>query len=219
MTFTVYGPGIQDPVHLHSLFEKRRAEKVPETIRMHPVREKEYPDETHDVTQNDAKNKTNLKIAHATYQSIDKLPQDVPALFANQIMVSPVITLTTQAVIDEAIKLFQEKQIRHMPVLSLQGALQGMISERDILRYLGGVSESYEQRTTQGAISQPVTQLMQPRVLTASAETDVRYIARLFVDRRVGAMPIVTAGKLVGIITRSDILRAVMGHFELELWA
>ena len=121
--------------------------------------------------------------------------------------------------INEAIKLFQAKQFRHVPVLSTEGAVAGMISERDILRYLGGVTESYEQRKTQGIPSQRVTQLMQSRVLTASADTDVRYIARLFVDRRVGAMPIVTAGKLVGIITRSDILRAVMRHFELELWA
>ncbi len=158
-------------------------------------------------------------MAHLAYQSIDKLPQDSPALFANQVMISPVITLTIQAAINEAIKLFQANQFRHVPVLSSEGAVAGMISERDILRYLGGVTESYEKRKTQGTPSQRVTQLMQSRVLTASADTDVRYIARLFVDRRVGAMPIVTAGKLVGIITRSDILRAVMRHFELELWA
>jgi len=59
---------------------------------------------------------------------------------------------------------------------------------------------------------------MTPEVLTASTDTDIRYIARLFVERRIGAMPIVRNNKLAGIITRSDILSAVMRHFNLEIW-
>lgn len=219
MTFTVYGPGIQDPIHLDNLFDKRKVEKILTIDRVHPINEKEHQSDALNHAHHHAQNKANAKMANNAYQAIDQLPQDTPALFANQVMVSPVFTLTTQAAIEEAIKLFQAKKIRHVPVLSSQGTLEGIISERDILHYLGGVTESYEQHKTQGASSHPVTQLMQSRVLTASADTDARYIARLFVDRRVGAMPIVTAGKLVGIITRSDILRAVMRHFELELWA
>jgi len=56
-------------------------------------------------------------------------------------------------------------------------------------------------------------------VLTASRDTDVRYIARLFVEQRVGALPIVSDGELQGIIAHGDVLSAVMRHFVLELWA
>lgn len=148
MTFTVYGPGIQDPVHLGTLFDKRRVEKTQTTDRVHPVSEKGHQGDAQNNTQNTTQNNANAKMAHIAYQSIDKLPQDTPALFANQVMISPVITLSTQAAIGEAIKLFQSKQFRHVPVLSSQGTLEGMISERDILHYLGGVTESYEQRSS-----------------------------------------------------------------------
>lgn len=61
---------------------------------------------------------------------------------------------------------------------------------------------------------------MTSNVLSASSDTDVRYIARLFVENRIGAMPVVLKnGNLAGIITRSNILDAVMRHFNMELWA
>ncbi len=60
---------------------------------------------------------------------------------------------------------------------------------------------------------------MTPRVLTASVDTDVRYIARLFAEQHIGAMPVAKEGELKGIITRSDLLGAVMRHYGLELWA
>ncbi|MFV2031347.1 MAG: CBS domain-containing protein [Gammaproteobacteria bacterium] len=60
---------------------------------------------------------------------------------------------------------------------------------------------------------------MKSPVLTASEDTDVRYIARLFVEQRIGALPIVADGELKGIVTRSDVLSAVMRHFVLQLWA
>ena len=60
---------------------------------------------------------------------------------------------------------------------------------------------------------------MTPRVLTANVDADARYIARLFVEQRIGAMPVATDGVLQGIITRSDVLGAIMWHYVLELWA
>ena len=59
---------------------------------------------------------------------------------------------------------------------------------------------------------------MKPRVLTANIETDVRHIVRLFIEQHIGAMPVMKAGVLEGIVTRSDVLRAVVRHFSLELW-
>lgn len=60
---------------------------------------------------------------------------------------------------------------------------------------------------------------MTPRVLTASVDIGVRCIARLFVEQHIGAMPVVEAGQLKGMIIRSDVPGAVMGHYTVELWA
>ena len=60
---------------------------------------------------------------------------------------------------------------------------------------------------------------MTDQVLTAHPDTEIRTIARVMFEERIGAMPIVSeAGTPVGIITRSDILRTVMNKVPFELW-
>lgn len=152
------------------------------------------------------------------YQSVDMLPRVPAIVLAREIMIFPVVSLTTQATVDEALTLFRSRQIRHLPVVSPVGLLVGIVSDRDILRHLGGITENYQFQAQAPGFEQ-VKGLMKSPVLTASEDTDVRYIARLFVDQRIGALPIVTDGKLSGIVTRSDVLNAVMRHFVLELWA
>lgn len=157
-------------------------------------------------------------LAAQAYQAIKQLPQTQAVLLAEQIMNSPVVTLTSQATLGEALTLFREKQFRHLPVVSSAGLLIGIVSDRDILRDLSGVTESY-QRQARRTKGDRIDRLMKSPVLTASMDTDVRYIARLFVEQRIGALPIVSHGELQGLITRSDVLNAVMRHFVLELWA
>ncbi|HHH48904.1 MAG TPA: CBS domain-containing protein [Gammaproteobacteria bacterium] len=152
------------------------------------------------------------------YQSVEQLPQSRAALHAEQIMRSPVVTLAPEASVDEALALFRRRQVRHLPVVSADGQLVGMVSDRDILGHLAGVTENYRRQDPQDG-STPVAGVMKSPVLTASPDTDVRYIARLFVEQRIGALPIVTDGELAGIIARSDVLSAVMRHYVLELWA
>jgi acetoin utilization protein AcuB len=62
-------------------------------------------------------------------------------------MNSPVVSLNSQATIDIALTLFRTSQFRHLPVVSLAGVLVGIVSERDILRHLAGVTENYQQLT------------------------------------------------------------------------
>lgn len=212
MTFMVYGLGGHELMPLKRLFNPGVVDKTRAISPIHGINR----EGNHDNSQRDQQQQG---IAEQTYQLIEHLPQDNPVLFAHQIMTSPVMTLTPQSVVAEALKLLQVRQFRHVPVVSPEGVLVGMISDRDILRYVGGLTEDYEQRQGIPNINDPIGHLMKTHVLTASVDTDVRYIARLFVEQRVGAMPIVKNGDLVGIITRSDVLRAVMRHFVLELWA
>ena len=132
-------------------------------------------------------------------------------------MTSPVVVLTPEASITEALRPFQKNAFRHIPVVTSAGRLVSIVSDRDILRYLAGLSESYQQQIPHTSDAR-VKQLMTPQVLTASTDTDIRHIARLFVEQHIGAMPIVKNGKLGGIITRSDVLGTVIRHYALELW-
>ena len=211
MTFYVHGLSGHERMSPGEIFKESAVEKTEAIPPTHTVDEEEQhrrgeekPDQKHVATQ--------------AYQSVKQLPQRQPALLAEQIMSRQVITLTPQATVNEALTLFQTRHIRHLPVVSPAGLLVGIVSERDVLHHLSGITEGYQQQVRRSR-DEPISQLMKSPVLTASRDTDVRYIARLFVEQRVGALPIVSDGELQGIIARCDVLSAVMRHFVLELWA
>tara|TARA_R110002074_G_scaffold317274_1_gene487753 strand:+ start:40 stop:330 length:291 start_codon:yes stop_codon:yes gene_type:complete len=96
--------------------------------------------------------------------------------------------------------------------------LVGIVSERDVLRCLAGVTDK-NRSGEKYLLSDEIKRIMKGRVLAASLDTDIRYIARLFVEQGIGAMPIVSDACLKGIITRRDVLSAVMRYYTIELWA
>jgi acetoin utilization protein AcuB len=210
MTFYVQGLNIHELMPQTLIFKEPAINKTQEINPEHIIDEQEH--------QSGLEQQEQKRSATQTYQDVEDIPQTSEALFAKQIMTSPVVTLNIHTIADEVLILFQTRQIRHFPVISADGLLVGIVSERDILHHLANVTEDYQQQIPNNR-SDKIVQIMKSPVLTASGDTDVRYIARLFVEQRVGALPIVTDGKLKGIITRSDILTAVMRHFVMELWA
>jgi acetoin utilization protein AcuB len=207
MTFYVQGLNSHEVMPLMQLFKPRNVKKTEKVRSDHRV-------ENHEERRQSRES----GIAMQSYHAIDGLHQDTQILLANQVMTSPVITIKSNDSIDDSLKLFQTHQLRHIPVINDAGVVQGIISDRDILRHLAGITKNYKQEKHLVRTNDPVSKLMTTEVLTASIDTDVRFIARLFVEQRVGAMPIVVDGKLKGIITRSDLLGAIMRHFILELW-
>lgn len=149
------------------------------------------------------------------YAHIDKLTQEKSFIAAKQLMSSPVITINTRDAIQDALNLFKRFGFRHLPVLGDNRIITGIVSDRDALLFLSGMDLLPNASPDP---DQPVSKIMKRKVLAASPDTDARYIARLFVERRIGAMPIVDNGILQGILTRSDILTGIMKHFSLNLW-
>ena len=208
--FAIYGVNGHEIMPLDKVFKNRIVEKSAAIAAARAINDREHPgaseqhDQQHPVEQ--------------AYRGVEQLPKSSPVLLAEQVMTSPVVTLTPDARITEALRQFQINAFRHIPVVSKAGILVGIVSDRNILRYLAGLSENYQQQPPHTDDAR-VEQLMTPQVLTASVDTDVRYVARLFVEQHIGAVPVVKEGELKGIITRSDVLRAVMRHYTLELWA
>ncbi|MCW9046648.1 MAG: CBS domain-containing protein [Gammaproteobacteria bacterium] len=210
MFFYVQGPNNHDLMPLEKIFDRRfvnKTEAIDPSRTIAPKQRHKFSD----------KHKLSLTANYA-YKAVDKLPENGPELFARQVMTTPVVTLTSKMSVEQTLTIFQTTHLRHLPVISSNGKVTGIVSDRDILRYMAGLYGNYLKNPASHKVNDKVEQLMQSPVLTASQQTDVRYIARLFIERRVGAMPIVTDGKLKGIITRSDILHAVMSHYEIELW-
>ena len=128
-------------------------------------------------------------------------------LRAEELMTTPVLSLPAGSTVGEARRLQADRRVRHLPVLNDDGRLVGILSDRDLLRL--------------GASAAPdrlVETLMSVDVLTATPDARLVDCARVMLRARVGCLPIVGLdGVLMGILTRSDLLRALVNEGHLHL--
>ena len=121
-------------------------------------------------------------------------------------MVRDVITITEDRTLRDALALFQRHHIRQLPVLSGE-TLVGILSDRDVKRatpsrMAGADMEDYDKvvDTTR------VGQLMTRNPFTVTPSTPLRDAVKVLHDRKFGALPVVEGGRLVGLITATDML-------------
>jgi acetoin utilization protein AcuB len=151
---------------------------------------------------------------HSAYkQASQKREKSHTPLYAEQIMSSPVKTLSTSHSLTDALEFIKTERYRHVPILNPGGALIGIISDRDVFRYYYDINDKAV------ADKKNITDLVRSRVLTASPDTRISEIARIMFDERIGAMPVLDEShQLVGMITRSDILRTILKRSSMEFW-
>ncbi len=145
------------------------------------------------------------------------LPEDLergPLIHAAQIMTHPVTVLHQNSAVAEAWRLLQRQGIHQAPVLDDTQRLIGMVSERDLLTVIDidgdRVLENLKRR---------VSDVMATPVVAAAPVTDIRRIAAAMLEGGLSAVPIVTESQsIVGIVSRTDVLRAVMTDPPVSLW-
>lgn len=215
MAFTVFGAGIKDNVPFKLNTNNTVIEQTFPTPKVRKIdAEEEHQDQTAD--QNLLVKKTAGK-AYASTSSIHR--ERGIAVYAHQIMTTPVVTISPNAVITDAWTLFRERRFRHIPVVTQQKKIYGIISDRDLLRYAATSGNVPPYKDTDIEASMTIESLLKSRVITATQDTEIRQIARMLFEQRVGVMPIVLEnGTVEGVITRSDILRTIVNNAPLELW-
>ena len=147
------------------------------------------------------------------FLTLKKSKREEADVIASQIMNQPVITLTEDTPIQVAWNLFLERRFRHIPIVNSENVIIGILSDRRLLREFTPFNDTGNEKPT------TVGEVMIRDILTAIPETPVKDIAKTFIHERVGCMPIVDKkGTVVGMITRSDILRMMIqiDFFELR---
>jgi len=211
--FTVYGPGLTNMIPLEQLFVRPAVTKTAAIAAQQAIKSKKG---THFSLSSAFDHHSGKGVQK--YQSAESLGEKSSSLKAMHIMTAPVVYLLSSATVSEVLTTLEVGGFRHVPVLSAEHQLVGMISDRDIVRCMCG-SGSVCVHCSKDKQEMSVEMIMKGNVLSASVDTDARHLARLFVEQRIGAVPITDKGLLVGMITRSDILRAVMVHFDLNVWS
>jgi acetoin utilization protein AcuB len=127
-------------------------------------------------------------------------------LLVRDSMTREVVVLSPQTTAAEALGLCRERRIRHLPVLE-GGRLVGIVSDRD-LRSAAPALGDPERASALEKIR--LSDVMSPEVITAHPGDPIEEAANRMRERRIGCLPVVEGGELVGIITSSDMMEALV---------
>jgi len=124
-------------------------------------------------------------------------------------MTGALITARPDMPVLDARHLMIEKRIRHLLVTNESGELLGIVTDRDIRLNLPSQATSLSVWELNYLLTRlMVGKVMTQSVITVGPDREVRDAALLMLDHRIGALPVVDGGRLIGIVTETDLLRA-----------
>jgi acetoin utilization protein AcuB len=131
-------------------------------------------------------------------------------LVAERMTRSP-ITITQDTSVPEALRLMRDKKVRRLPVLDTHGALVGIVSDKDLLLVAPSPATTLAIWEITDLLSKlKVEKVMTREVITVSEDTPLEEAARIMADHKIGGLPVLHAGRLVGIITETDLFKAFL---------
>jgi acetoin utilization protein AcuB len=121
------------------------------------------------------------------------------------------VTITADVPITEALRIMRQNQVRRLPVLDENGALIGIVSEKDLLYASPSPATSLSIYEMHDMLSRlRVTELMTPDPVTVTPDILLEEAALIMADSKIGGLPVVKDGNLVGIITETDIFKVFL---------
>lgn len=135
-----------------------------------------------------------------------------------QLMTKNVVTVTPETPLKDAAELLSRHHISGLPVVGAEGEVLGVVSEADILRREEGLPPDvggrfgWFFRSMDGEVAKVTAstagEAMTAPALTVRPREQVTVAARLMIEHRINRLPVVYGGRLVGIISRADLVRA-----------
>ena len=120
-------------------------------------------------------------------------PTDPSAITVAEVMVGDVLVVRAGDSVDDAVRLIVDSRITGVPVVDEHHHILGIVAESDVL----------------GKRGQTVDEVMTTDVLTTTEDSTLDSAAETMLTRRIRRLPVVRDGRLVGILTRADLLRHV----------
>jgi len=127
-------------------------------------------------------------------------------MLVRDVMQPHVVTVTPQTTLSEAVRLTRQRGIRHLPVLE-GGELVGIVSDRDLKRAMASPATSLEAHELTSLLDRlTMAEIMTRPVMTVAPPVPVEEAARVMVREKISALPVTEEGRLVGIVTETDVL-------------
>lgn len=112
------------------------------------------------------------------------------------IMTSDVVSVSSSAKINDVIDLMVNRYVGCLPIVDKETRLRGIVTERDIIRIFGGVLSGTK-----------ISELMSTKVVVATPETSILEAERLMVENGFRRLPLFSEGRVINVVTVTDILR------------
>jgi len=132
----------------------------------------------------------------------------------SEIMTKNVITLNRTDNLETAERLFKSNHIRHIPVVSGKNII-GMLSFTDLLRisFADAVDEDEYEVDTIVYNMFTIEQVMAKNLISVNSNTTIKEVAEVLSQKEFHALPVVDNGKLVGIVTTTDLINYLISQF------
>lgn len=140
-------------------------------------------------------------------------------------------SISAQATALDALHCMVEKKTTGLPVVAADGTVRGFVSDGDIIRYMNGkeseasgFASMYPLWHNTGALDDrlsalakfPVLELATEKVISIDVADDMQSLFQIFSDKRIKKIPVLQQGKLVGVVSRSDLLRQLVGKSQMN---
>ncbi|SRR6266481_2404393 len=129
-----------------------------------------------------------------------------------QLMSRNVVTIRASDSCLEAVSRMHGAHVRHLPVVDTSGGLIGIVTDRDLRHHLFEPRVLKEVGTTAVNIllkAVPVSEIMSSPVLSVESDEEVVEAARIMLEDKVGSLPVLENGRVIGIVTETDVLRQI----------
>ena len=127
-------------------------------------------------------------------------------LLVKDSMTREIVTLAPDETVGTALALCRERRIRHLPILS-EGRLVGIVSDRDLRSATPAFGDQERAAALQKVL---VEDVMASDVIFALPDDPIEQAANTMRERRIGCLPVVEDGQIVGILTVSDVMTALV---------
>ena len=147
-------------------------------------------------------------------------------LKAKDIMTTEILTVTPETEIAQAARLLLENRINGAPVVNAAGKLVGILCQSDLIAqqksiplpslftlldgYIPLTSSKRLDKEVAKIAATKVAEAMTPNPTTVDPETGIEKVAALMLEKKFHTLPVVDAGKLVGILGKEDVLRTLL---------
>lgn len=131
-------------------------------------------------------------------------------MLVSEYMTKGAVSIAPDTTLAEAIRIFKDRGIRRLPVVG-EGVLVGILTDRDVIRACPAALNPFSATAMEDpALKRPASGIMASPVLTIASNAPLEEAARIFIQRKIGGLPVMSGENLVGVITESDAFRALI---------